>query len=229
MRPASVAGMSTRLDRCAPTATNTASKPPSSRSAARSSTRWPQMKRTPSAAIRCELDLQHVAGQPVVRGCRSASSRPARRPRPGSRPRGPGAPGGRPRRARSGPPPMTSTRLPLRTGRRVEHPALLQREVAEEPLDRVDRDRAVEMRSVADGLARVIADPPVDCGERDCRRPADATLARGARPWHGRARPGCSRRPGSRNCTAEADRRRRVGACAPVPLAVDRATSPEAA
>ena len=41
------------------------------------------------------------------------------------------------------------------------HP-LLPREVAEEPLDRVDRDRAVEVGAVADGLARVVADPSVD-------------------------------------------------------------------
>ena len=45
-------------------------------------------------------------------------------------------------------------------------PSLLQREVAQEPLDRVDRDGAVEIGAVADALARVVADPPVDRGQR---------------------------------------------------------------
>ena len=53
--------------------------------------------------------------------------------------------------------------------RRVEQPPLLQREVAEEPLDRMDRDGAVEVGAVADALARVVADPPVDRGERIVR------------------------------------------------------------
>ena len=47
-------------------------------------------------------------------------------------------------------------------GRPVEGPPPLQREIAEEPLDRVNRDGAVEAGAVADALARVIADPPVD-------------------------------------------------------------------
>ena len=50
--------------------------------------------------------------------------------------------------------------------RRVEQPALLEREVAQEALDRVDRDGAVEAGAVADALARVVADPPVDRGQR---------------------------------------------------------------
>ena len=49
---------------------------------------------------------------------------------------------------------------------RVELPSLLQRQVAEEPLDRMDRDGAVEIGAVADALARVVADPPVDRGQR---------------------------------------------------------------
>ncbi len=46
--------------------------------------------------------------------------------------------------------------------RRVERPPPLEREVAEEPLDRVDRDGAVKVGAVADALARVVADPPMD-------------------------------------------------------------------
>ena len=45
---------------------------------------------------------------------------------------------------------------------RVERPAPLEREIAEEPLDRVNRDGAVEAGPVADALARVVADPAVD-------------------------------------------------------------------
>ncbi len=44
----------------------------------------------------------------------------------------------------------------------IERPLPLDRQVAEEPLDRVNRDRAVQVGAVADALARVVADPPVD-------------------------------------------------------------------
>ena len=53
-----------------------------------------------------------------------------------------------------------------RRRRGIEGPALLDRHVAEEALDRVDRDGAVEGGPVAGVLARVIADPAVDGGER---------------------------------------------------------------
>ena len=46
--------------------------------------------------------------------------------------------------------------------RRVERPSPLEREIAEEPLDAVNRHRAVEAGPVADALARVVADPAVD-------------------------------------------------------------------
>ena len=46
--------------------------------------------------------------------------------------------------------------------RRVERPPPLKREIAEEPLDAVNRHRAVEAGAVADALARVVADPAVD-------------------------------------------------------------------
>ena len=53
--------------------------------------------------------------------------------------------------------------------RSIEEPALLQREVAQEPLDRVDRNGAVELGAVADALARVVTDPTVDRRQRIVR------------------------------------------------------------
>src|SRR5215467_11764429 len=51
-------------------------------------------------------------------------------------------------------------------GRRgTERPAPLHREVAEEPLHRVNRDRAVEAGPVTGGLAGVVADAAADRGE----------------------------------------------------------------
>ena len=141
------------------------------------------------------------------RGCRSASSRPAPARHRGSRPRARAAPGGRRPRARSARAPITSTRLPLRTGGGVEQPSALERQVAEEALDRVDRHGAVEVRAVAVALARVVADAPVDGGERIVRHQRSATPARARRPARAPASPGCSRPPGRRCCTAAADRR----------------------
>ena len=110
-----------------------------------------------------ELDLEHVAGQPVVRDAVTHHSA------------GLGARVadldlvaeacqmvGRRKPTRSGAddqhPPAAAD------GRRIEHPALLPRKVAEEPLHRMDRYCAVEMCSVANGFTRVIAHPSVDCG-----------------------------------------------------------------
>ena len=50
--------------------------------------------------------------------------------------------------------------------RRREAPALLDRLVAEEALDRVDADRRIDLAAVADAFAGVIADPAHDRGER---------------------------------------------------------------
>ena len=172
--------MSTRLDRCAPTATKTASKPPSRRSASRSSTRWSAVD--PHAQRRDPVDLavEHVARQPV--GGDAVAHHPARL---GARVADldlvaePGQVVGGRQPARPGAddehPPAAARR------RRVERPAALEREVAEEPLDRVDRDRAVELGAVAGGLARVVADPAVDRRERVVGRPARAT-PRSCRP-----------------------------------------------
>jgi len=44
-------------------------------------------------------------------------------------------------------------------GRRRKAPAALDGLVAQETLDRIDPDRGIELRPVASGFARVIADP----------------------------------------------------------------------
>jgi hypothetical protein len=52
---------------------------------------------------------------------------------------------------------------------RIERPPALDREVAEKALDRMDRDRAVELGAIADALARVVADAAVDRRQRVVR------------------------------------------------------------
>ena len=81
------AGISTRFDRCAPTATNTASKPPSRRSASRSVTRWLPVNLDAQRPDPLDLPAEHVAGHPVGRDPVAHHARPARRRRRGSRPR----------------------------------------------------------------------------------------------------------------------------------------------
>ena len=71
----------------------------------------------------------------------------------GGEPRGPGADDQHPLAAR-------------RRRGRLEAPALADRLVAEEALDRVDPDRLVELAAVAGGLAGVVTDPPHDRRER---------------------------------------------------------------
>ena len=137
--------------------------------------------RTPSAAIRSSSPVEHVAGQPVGRDAvahhpaglvaRVADLDLVAEPGQvvgGRQPARPGADHEHP--------------LAAADRRRVERPALLEREVAQEPLDRMDRDGAVEVGAVADALARVVADPPVDRRAAGCRRPARATPARGGPP-----------------------------------------------
>ena len=122
-------------------------------------------------AQRCEaidFGAQHVARQPV--GGDAIAHHPARlltgvpdlhlMPQPGQ------MAGGR-QAARAGAdhqhPPAGSHR------RRIEQPALLERRVAQEALDGVDRHRAVQAGAVAVALTRVVTDPPVDSGERVVR------------------------------------------------------------
>ncbi len=51
-------------------------------------------------------------------------------------------------------------------GRRVKRPAALKREIAEEPLDTVNRNGAIEAGAVAGALAGVVTHPAVDRGHR---------------------------------------------------------------
>jgi hypothetical protein len=50
--------------------------------------------------------------------------------------------------------------------RRIALPSSLEREVAEEPLDGVHGDRAVEVGAVTHAFARVVTDTPMDRGQR---------------------------------------------------------------
>ena len=170
--------------------------------------------RTPSAAIRLNLAAEHVARHPVRRdavahhpaglGARVADLDLVAEPGQmvgGRQPARPGADHEHP--------------LAAARGRRVELPALLERQIAEEALDRVDRDGAVELGAVADALARVVADAPVDRGQRIVGDQLAPRLLVAAGRACARARPGCSRPPGSPRCRAAADRRRPVGAPGP--------------
>ena len=46
------------------------------------------------------------------------------------------------------------------------HPVFARRQIAQESLHRVDADRRIQLASIARGLARVVADPPVHRGQR---------------------------------------------------------------
>jgi len=112
-----------------------------------------------------QLRIQHVAGQPVGGDAVAHHSTWALTgiphldlvPEPGE------MVGGRQAaRARA-----DDQRPPPGAGRRVaERPAAVPGEIAQEPLHRVDGDRAVQAGPVADALAGVVADPPVDRGQR---------------------------------------------------------------
>ena len=141
------------------------------------------------------------------RGCRSASCRRARARRRGSRPRGRAGRGGRRRTGRSGRRRRRARACRWRR-RRVEAPALLDRQVAQEALDRVDRDGAVEVARGCRRLAGVVADAAVDGRQRVVARRSSPGVLVPAGLRRGRATPGCSRRPGRRCCRAAAGRRR---------------------
>ena len=175
-----------------------------------------------------ELAVEHVAGQPVGRD--AVPHHPARLvarvpdlhlvAEPGQ------VVGGR-QPARPG----TDHEHPLAAADRwrVEAPPLLEREVAQEPLDRVDRDGAVEARRGCRRSRTGGSRPARGSRATDCPRRAHATPARAGPPGCATARPGCSRRPGSRRCTAAAGRRRRAGARGPGRCGSARAAGPAAA
>ena len=195
MCPASAAGMSTRLDRCAPTATNTASNAPSRRSSLEVLDPVVTGEPHPERGDPIHLRAHHVPRQPV--GGNPVAHHPARlgagianldlvaEPRE--------VVGGR-QAARTRADHQHALAAPRPRG--IEQPRPLEREITEEPLDRVNRQRAVELGAVAHALTRVVADPSVDRGERvlggqqpprllvlaglDVRHPALDVLARGA-------------------------------------------------
>ena len=105
----------------------------------------------------------------------------------------------------------------LAGGRRLdrERPAFLRGPVAEKPLDGVDADGAVEVLAIAVVLARVIADAAVDGGQRIVLDQGEPGLAVAGPRAHGRATPGCSRRPGRHCCRAARGRHRSAARCAP--------------
>ena len=124
-----------------------------------------QLERHAHVEDALHLGVEHVARQPVLG---DAEAHHAAGHRPGLVDRhlvaepgevvGGGEPGG----------PGTHHQNPLagRLGRRLHSPAVLDRLVAEEALDRVDAHRLVELAAVAGGLARVVADAPHDRRER---------------------------------------------------------------
>ena len=98
-------------------------------------------------------------------GSRSASSRRARAPHPESRPRDRGAPGGRRPKAHSVPPRPRAPVSPTAAPGRIDQPSALQRQIAQKPLDGVNRYRAIEIGTVAGCFARVVTNAAVDRGE----------------------------------------------------------------
>jgi hypothetical protein len=200
MRPASRAGISVRFERCAPTATNTASKPPSAtpprgpRPVVQLERPRPSRERAVSASststrqpVRGDAEVHHAAGDRAgVADLDRVAEAPqvVARPRARSgrrRPRAPGAP---------------------TTARRGQRPALFDGEVAQEALDGVDADRAVEPLAVAGRLARVVADAAVDGRERVGLEDGLPRLAVAAGLREGQPRLDRLAPPGRRACTA---------------------------
>ena len=112
-----------------------------------------------------DLGVQHLARQPVARD--AVPQHPARH-RLGLPKRDPVAEAPevvrRRQAARAGP---DHDDMPTGVRRRpAELPAVSDREVAEEALHRVDPDRLVDLHAVARRLARVVADPAHDGGQR---------------------------------------------------------------
>jgi len=109
--------------------------------------------------------VEDVAGQPIGR---NAVAHHAARLRTGVADLDPMPPSrqvvGRRQPART----RSDNQHPLAAGRcrRIEHPTALEGQVAQEPFYAVDRHRAVQFGPIAGVLARVIADPSVNGGQR---------------------------------------------------------------
>ena len=150
---------------CAPTARNTASKPPAAHGLEHIRDFRAEFERDAEVEDAADLRIEHFARQAVLgnaeahHAARHRSRLPdghrvteARELVGGRKPRRPG--------------PDDQHALARRGGRPGELPAATQRLVAEEALDRIDADALVELRAVARGLAGVIADPAHDGGQR---------------------------------------------------------------
>ena len=150
---------------CAPTARKAASKPPSRIASSTLSTLLSSWSSTPMSMIRATSASSTSRGSRYL-GMPKRIMPPAHRAgvadrdrvaEPGEvvggrQPRGPGA--------------HHQHALARALRRGLDGPALLDRLVAEEALDRVDAHGLVELAAVAGRLARVVADPPHDRGER---------------------------------------------------------------
>ena len=119
----------------------------------------------------------------------------------------------------SEPPQVVRARQARRAGADDEHPLaggrtggdrppLLVGEIAEKPVERMDRDGRIEELPVAGAFAGVIARAAVRAGQRVLLHVPSARRPRSRPPAPGRAMPGCSPRPDRRGCRAEDDRRR---------------------
>ena len=146
------------------------------------------------------------------RGCRTSSSRRVRRLRRESPPRARAGRGDRRPKAHSGRPRSRAPgcRWPAKEDRSASMLRARGRPGTVRPSGPRRRCRARRgyRRSRRGGNRPDRGSPAADCQRR-----AGAMPARAAPPSHAPARPGCSRRRGSRRCTAAGGRRRPV--CAP--------------
>ena len=168
---------------------------------------------TPRSSIRLHFGIQHIARQAIFR-----NAEPHHAARRGA--------GLLDRHGMAEPRQMIGGRQARRSGADDQHflarrrcgrgktPAVLDGEIAEEPLHRIDADGGIEHGAIAGALAGVIADPPHDRGQRIVfgQRPPGrfVVAAFGIRP----ASPGCPRPRGRHDCTAAGGEHIPAAACA---------------
>ena len=165
MRPASRAGMPARFDRCAPTARNTAAKPPSLPLGLEILDPVVELEHDAQVRQSRHLGIEHGAWQ-AIGGNAEVHHAAGDRPGIADHDVVPEAPQ------------VVRRRQPARSGADDQHlqaggrgarrkrPALLDGQVAEEAFDGVDADGGVEFAAIAGRLAGVVADAAVDGGER---------------------------------------------------------------